>query len=85
MSEWIRKKAHKWILGLIGREIENIAYDAYNEGCYVTAKQEQAKRTMEFAQIVAENEKLREMIIERANLVMPEIVIKADDLASEND
>ena len=71
MSEWLRKK----ILSLIGRDIENIARDAYDEGCYVTARRNKAEEVIRLHYLTTENEKLREMMIERANMTMPEIVI----------
>ena len=73
-----KEKKRQQILALIGRDIDDIAYHAYNDGCYVTTKQMQAQKTIEFAQLVAENEKLREMMIEHANLVIPTIKVQAE-------
>jgi len=70
MKNWIRKK----LLELIGRDIENIARDAYHEGCYVTQRRMQAEKLLEFQQLTATNEKLRELMVERANLAVPEII-----------
>ena len=74
MKAWLRKH----ILALIGREIEDIARRAYDDGCYVTSKRLQAEKALEFMQITKQNEKLTEMLIERARITMPHITTPLD-------
>ena len=71
IKKWLRQK----ILGLIANDIERLARDAYYEGCYVTGRQLSAQKQLEFAHLMAENEKLREMLTEKVSLHMPEIRI----------
>lgn len=75
-----RERQRKAILNLIGRDIEDIARDAYNEGCYVTTRQMQAAKLIEFQCLMAENEKLREVAIKQYETMMPEIKIMAEKL-----
>ena len=85
MGNWLktirakrREKQRQRLLSLIGRDIDNIARDAYNDGCYTTTRQMQAQKVLEFACLMAENEKLRELAIKQCEIHMPELRIMAE-------
>lgn len=85
MKAWIRtilarrrEKQRNRLLALIGRDIENIAHDAYREGCYVTTRRMQAEKALELMRLMQENEKMREMMIERMSVTMPPVIIKQE-------
>lgn len=73
-----REKRRQQLLALIGRDIERIATDAYREGCYITNKRMRAERLVELQHLMSENDHLRKMMIDRANLTIPDIILEAE-------
>jgi hypothetical protein len=63
---------------MIGRDIESIARDAYNEGCYVTQRRNRAEEAMRLQHLMAENEALRERMLDLARTQMPNMVFPAE-------
>lgn len=75
-AKW-RERRRQQLLALIGRDIENIAHDAYREGCYVTERRMQAEKLIEFQHLMATNEALRERMLDLARTQMPNMVFTA--------
>ena len=78
MIERLREKIRIQILSLVGRDIEDIARRAYDDGCYVTTNRMRAEKTIEFAAMVAQNRKLQEVLSEHISLTMPPIIIERE-------
>ena len=81
MSEWLRKK----ILELIGDDLERIANQAYNDGCYVTSRQRQDEEVIRLQALMAENEKLREIMANHVAVTMPKVVSDIEHLSNKRD
>ena len=74
MQQKRKENQRRKLLSLIGRDIEDIARDAYNDGCWITEKKMRAERQLEFAHLTKENKKLRELLAERTAITMPDFI-----------